>query len=118
MRKFTTKPKLSELTLREKIGQTAVVQIADFINHENIEEFLKDNPIGNVWNCGNLAMTIVNLTGIVGENLQDSEYYRKWVEKINDMLPIPVLSATDPMGETFATNFPELCLKLIYLFSC
>ncbi len=108
MRRFTTKPKLSELTLREKIGQTAVVQIADFINHENIEEYLKDNPIGNIWNCGNLAMTIVNLTGIVGENLQDSEYYRKWVEKIDGMLPIPVLSATDPMGETFATNFPEL----------
>ncbi len=108
MRKFTKKPELSELTLREKIGQTAVMQIADFINHPNIEEFLKDNPIGNLWNCGNLAMTIVNLTGIVGEDLQDSEYYRKWVEKISDMLPIPPLSATDPLGETFATNFKEL----------
>lgn len=108
MRKFTKKPELSELTLREKIGQTAVMQIADFINHPNIEEFLKDNPIGNLWNCGNLAMTIVNLTGIVGEDLQDSEYYRKWVEKIGNMLPIPPLAATDPLGETFATNFPEL----------
>ncbi len=108
MRKFTKKPELSELTLREKIGQTAVMQIADFINHPNIEEFLKDNPIGNLWNCGNLAMTIVNLTGIVGEDLQDSEYYRKWVEKIANMLPIPPLAATDPLGETFATNFPEL----------
>lgn len=108
MRKFTKKPKLSELTLREKIGQTAVMQLADFINHDNIEEYLKDNPIGNIWSCGNLAMTIVNLTGIVGENLQDSEYYRNWIEKINDMLPIPVLSATDPLGETFATNFKEI----------
>lgn len=108
MRKFTKKPKLSELTLREKIGQTAVMQLADFINHDNIEEYLKDNPIGNIWNCGNLAMTIVNLTGIVGENLQDSEYYRNWIEKINGMLPIPVLSATDPLGETFATNFKEI----------
>lgn len=108
MKKFTKKPQLSELTLREKIGQTAVMQLADFINHENIEEYLKDNPMGNIWNCGNLAMTIVNLTGIVGENLQDSEYYRGWINKINDMLPIPVLSATDPLGETFATNFQEL----------
>lgn len=108
MRKFTVKPKLSELTLREKIGQTAVMQLADFINHDNIEEYLKDNPIGNIWNCGNLAMTIVNLTGIVGENLQDSEYYRNWINKINGMLPIPLLSATDPMGETFATNFKEI----------
>ncbi len=108
MRKFTAKPKLSELTLREKIGQTAVMQLADFINHDNIEEYLKDNPIGNIWNCGNLAMTIVNLTGIVGENLQDSEYYRNWIEKVNTMLPIPVLAATDPLGETFATNFKEI----------
>lgn len=108
MRKFTTKPQLSELTLREKIGQTAVMQIGDLINHENLEEYLKENPIGNIWNCGNLAMTIVNLTGIVGEDLQESEYYRNWIRKISDMLPIPALSATDPMGETFATNFPEL----------
>lgn len=108
MRKFTNKPKLSELTLREKIGQTAVVQLADFINHENIEEHLKNNPLGNIWNCGNQAMTIVNLTGIVGVDLQDSEYYRKWIEKINGMLPIPVLSATDPVGEAFANNFIEI----------
>lgn len=108
MRKFTKKPNLSELTLREKIGQTAVMQLADFINHENIEEHLKNNPLGNIWNCGNLAMTIVNLTGITGENLQNSEYYREWINKINDMLPIPVLSATDPMGETFANNFKEI----------
>ena len=108
MKKFTKKPLLSELTLREKIGQTAVVQLADYINHENIKEHLKDNPLGNIWNCGNQAMTIVNLTGIVGEDLQDSEYYRNWINKINEMLPIPVLSATDPMGAPFANNFIEI----------
>ena len=53
---------ISELTLREKIGQTAVMQMSWFMNKENLAEFLKDNPIGNVWHNGNHAINTANLT--------------------------------------------------------
>ena len=59
------KKSLSQLTLREKIGQTALMQMSWFMNRTDLSEYLSLNPIGNVWHNGNYAMNTanVNITG-------------------------------------------------------
>lgn len=108
MNRFTKKPQLSELTLREKIGQTAIMQISLFMNQENLKEYLEANPIGNLWHTGNWCMNTTNLTGIAGGTLRDSEYYRKWCLGVRDLLKIPPFIGGDPVGTGFATNTREL----------
>ena len=99
---------ISQLTLREKIGQTAVMQMSWFMNKENLAEFLKDNPIGNVWHNGNHAMNTANLTGVTGGTIRDSEFYRKWMLELRDMLEVPPLIGLDPPGPGFASNYPVM----------
>ena len=46
------KIKLSDLTLREKIGQTLMIRDGFWANLEDKEEYLKKNPVGGVWSFG------------------------------------------------------------------
>ena len=75
---LTKRPELSELTLREKIGQTALMQAAIFMNMEDVEGYLKENPIGQIWHNCNTFMLAANLTDAPIDNPKDSEFYRKW----------------------------------------
>ena len=84
-------PDISELTLREKIGQTALMQMSWFMNKENLSEFLKENPIGNVWHNGNYNMNTANLSMVVGAKPRDSEYYREWASTLYGKLSVPPL---------------------------
>ena len=70
------KPELSELTLREKIGQTCQMQTAYLMNMKNLEEYLAENPIGNVWHTCNTAQTTVNLADIEIDEPADSTFDR------------------------------------------
>ena len=108
MERFNKKPDLSQLTLREKIGQTAVMQISWFINRKDLKEYLKDNPMGNVWHNGNFCMNTANLSNIVGGTLQDSEYYRNWALGLRDYLRIPPILGLDPVKKGFATNVVDI----------
>ena len=45
MERFTKKPLLKDLTLREKIGQTACMQMSWFMNRTDLEEYLKENEM-------------------------------------------------------------------------
>lgn len=102
------KPELEELTLREKIGQTAVMQMSWFMNRDDLKEYLKENPIGNVWLNGNWCMNTANLTGMVGGTLHDTEYYRKWAVGLRNYLKIPPIIGLDPVRTGFATNVIEM----------
>ncbi len=42
-------PKLEELTLREKIGQTMILQLKRLKELENPRQYFTDNPIGGIW---------------------------------------------------------------------
>ena len=46
MDKFMRKPLLSELTLRERIGQTAAPIMTKFLGSDNISEYMRKNPYG------------------------------------------------------------------------
>ena len=102
------KPKLSELTLREKIGQTCQMQTAYLMNMDNLEEYLAENPIGNVWHTCNEAMTTVNLANIEIDEPEDSTFYRKWTQRMTKALRIPPLFTLDDPGRAHATDMESL----------
>ena len=101
-------PDISELTLREKIGQTALMQMSWFMNRENLAEYLKDNPIGNVWHNGNYNMNTANLSMVVGAVPRDSEYYREWATWLCSVMKVPPLIGLDLVTPGFATNVREM----------
>ncbi len=102
------KPDLSELTLREKIGQTCQMQTAYLMNMENLEAYLAENPIGNVWHTCNTAQTTVNLADIEIDEPADSTFYRKWTQRMTDALRIPPLFTLDGPGRAHATDMETL----------
>ena len=57
------KPLLSELTLREKIGQTVVLSPRVMAEVTEIDEYFKKNPYGGMWTAGHIKMDFVNLAG-------------------------------------------------------
>ena len=101
-------PELSELTLREKIGQTALMQMSWFMNKENLKAYLKENPIGNVWHNGNYNLNTTNLSMAVGAKAEDSEYYRKWALSLYDIMKVPPLIGLDLVTPGFATNVRDI----------
>ena len=102
------KPQLSDFTLREKIGQTCQMQSGFLMNMENMEEYLAENPIGNVWHTCNTAMTTVNLADIEIDEPADSTYYRKWTQRMTKALRIPPLFTLDGPGRPHATDMVSL----------
>ncbi len=102
------KPQLSELTLREKIGQTCQMQTAYLMNMENLEEYLAENPIGQVWHTCNKAMTTVNLANLEIDEPQPSETYRRFTQRMDAALRIPGLYGMDDPGGHHATDLENL----------
>lgn len=102
------KPRLSELTLREKIGQTALMQGAIFMNMEDMKGYLKENPIGEVWHNCNTFMLAANLADVPIEHPETSEYYRKWARKMPEYLKVPPLIANDGPTRPMATDLPGM----------
>lgn len=105
---MTKRPQLSELTLREKIGQTALMQAAIFMNMEDMEGYLKENPIGQIWHNCNTFMLAANLTDAPIDNPKDSEFYRKWALEMKKYMKIPPLVANDGPTKPMATDMPGL----------
>ncbi len=84
------KPQLSELTLREKIGQTALGRAMN-TNLLDLEKY----PYGFIWSLGNIEMGVINMDDVAGEEVTNR---KKWVEFVKDMnkkLKVPVMAAMD-----------------------
>ena len=108
------KPQLSELTLREKIAQTALAcqknLIQDFHTTEEICDYLRENPCGGLWIYGASNVGDINLADGIAEGFDEKDYTIKhagWVKKLNDVMKIPLLTGTDAESGGHFT-FPEL----------
>ncbi|MBP3579807.1 MAG: hypothetical protein J6K12_01025 [Clostridia bacterium] len=93
------KPLLSEMTLREKIGQTVVMRPSVMAQVEDIEAFFKENPYGGMWTCGHIKMDFVNLADEI-VNADDIDYdidikIRLFSEQVSRVLKAPFISAMD-----------------------
>ena len=117
------KPLISEMTLREKIGQ-CMCFYQYFINqkveeNENLtrtpeeqKEILEKNPCGTIWCCGGQklkepAMDEYNW----GKYSAPSDEYREWVQRVDSYVPkIHTLRATDCEMTGPGSTFPDLTL--------
>ncbi len=89
------KPLVSELTLREKIGQTGMVQSPFLMKLDDMEGFLKENPIGGVWHTCNDSMESTNLTEAPIDHPEGSTYYRTWAKKYEKASKYPPFIGLD-----------------------
>ncbi len=90
------KPKLSDLTLRERIGQTACARPA-WATGKSMQWF-KENPYGSTQCHGsfNLGMeTIIDTTGKIRPGADQSKAFAQWTKEMDSNLKVPLLYAVD-----------------------
>lgn len=103
------KPQLSELTLREKIGQTAAIKQNLIPQIKDIHTFFKNNPYGSMWTMGAAQLDFVNMSDSVRANVDKEleEKLRLFFEDINTCMKIPMAPALDAENGA-ARTFPSL----------
>ena len=97
-KRFTKKPAVSELTLREKIGQTVCPIMRRVLAAKDIKSYMEKNPYGSVWVSGNAMLDFVNMAYEVDPSTVDKEFsnaFRKLIKEINMGLRIPVMPGMD-----------------------
>lgn len=108
------KPTLDELTLREKISQTAMlsqnVVFDNFSKSDMAARYIEKNPIGtfHVLGAGNFGD--VHMVDGVAHGFHEKDYvkrYRKWMMELNEHAKIPMLIAADCEGGV-GYAFPQL----------
>ncbi|MBR5308429.1 MAG: glycoside hydrolase family 3 protein [Clostridia bacterium] len=97
---------LSELTLREKIGQTAALRAAFLTKVEDVDDYIKNNPYGILWTQGNIKMDFVNMAEESVENaIYNADIYNRARNKhFSSLMKVPFLGAMDAergCGSTF-----------------
>ena len=102
---------LSQMTLREKIGQTAMLQSAVIMRLDDPKAYLQENPIGGVWHTCNASMTATNLTDAPIDHPMDSTFYRNWAKEFTAMLKVPPFLALDGPSSGSATDIPAMVSK-------
>lgn len=83
------KIKLEDLTLREKIGQTAVA----FVNNDMSK--LDKNPYGGMWSIGAIRFTTINMNNIKDNKNITAETIKERIREYNKNLKIPLIPAMD-----------------------
>lgn len=88
------KPKLSELTLREKIGQTMVMRSDAYqeMYANNREEF---NIVGGVWVWGALDMSLINMGNVITNKVMHSDTTLEFLQNAVKNQKIPVIACMD-----------------------
>lgn len=97
------KIKLEDLTLREKIGQTAVA----YVNNDMTK--LDTHPYGGMWSVGAIKFTTINMDDIGTNKRVGSDTIREKVISYNKQLKVPIIPAMDN-GNGLKRAFNELSL--------
>lgn len=84
------KPLLSELSLREKIGQTALGRLSN----PGFKD-LKKYPYGCMWALGNMEMEIINMNETFADTATKASAWADTLVEFNKQLKVPLLTATD-----------------------
>lgn len=126
--------RVTDLTLREKIGQTACLRATAIKMTESADvfDYFRKNPFGSMWTSGFAKMDFVNMAGEWKDH-NEIDYdvdknVRAFINSVNDVVKVPVLSAADaeygvrrifpylsdtPTGPAIAaTKDPEIAFRL------
>lgn len=93
------RPALSELTLRERIGQTAVLRQKFLNNITDLKEYFHRNPYGSIWTMASNKNNN-NMENVADEFGDQIDYAadirnRQFVEHVSTLMKVPFLSAMD-----------------------
>ena len=100
--------KLSDLTLREKIGQLACITEKLLFQTPNVIEHIKKHPYGCMWAMGNEINDGVNESHKTDKSGKaTAKSYRENAKKIMAATKVPMLMAGNSESG-FSTLFPEL----------
>ncbi len=120
------KPQLSELTLREKIGQCLCVPQFDILNKTEVDrnmarplderdKLVEEQQYGCVWCHGGQKLEAIDMSVINWGDRMPSREYRAWVKRVDSKLKIPALRSADlelgGAGETFS-DLSSICAPL------
>jgi len=105
------KPRLQDMTLRERIGQTGVARTDHVYGHKG---FLEKNPFGGLWTRHqHLFESQVNNAENKYSKGLDYRYTKvcdDWIKELNSELKIPILAAID--AETGAAGAIPGCSRM------
>ncbi|MBO5060723.1 MAG: hypothetical protein J6C82_07410 [Clostridia bacterium] len=108
------KPKLSELTLREKISQTAMLSqnavFDNFTKSESAVKYIADNPIGTFHAMGAGNFGEIHMVDGVAQGFKEKDYakkYHEWMLELNGASKVPLLIASDCEGG-MGFPFPQM----------
>lgn len=96
-----SRPKLSEMTLREKIGQTALVSqrsIYKLMERPDVKEYMEKYPFGGLWVHGASNVGDMNHGDKIRKEFKGKSYavqYAQFIDKLNGFLGIPLLTGCD-----------------------
>ncbi len=99
------KPLLSELTLREKIGQTALGRA---MNTDLLD--LKKYPYGFIWTLGNIEMGVINMDDKAGKEVTNRKKWLSFLKEMSAQTKVPVVAGMDCMRGIMASfsEFPPI----------
>ena len=107
------KPKLEEMTLREKIGQTVCFRhllLEEFETMEQLREYFANNPIGSTWSMGHPKETYKVMQEYLGnpelKGYKDNMYV-DFINILNQILPVPILPAIDAIEGIAPRKFDQ-----------
>ena len=92
------KPKLSELTLREKIGQTYIMREYTYKFTADYKKYFEENPVGCLWSCGETRNDFTKVEADLGRGI-DATYIddmqKDLVNMVNSLIKVPTIPVMD-----------------------
>lgn len=92
------KPKLSELTLREKIGQTWIGAGKGYLKHEDYKKYYKENNLGVFWSCFEKREDFVRVCTDMGKTVEGryvDDLLKDLTNTLNSCMKVPTMVAVD-----------------------
>jgi beta-N-acetylhexosaminidase len=92
------KPKLSELTLREKIGQTTICGGKLYLRFDDYKEYFKNNNLGVLWSCFEQREDFERVCSDMGKTVEGryiDDLLKDLTNAINSSMRVPTMVAVD-----------------------
>lgn len=92
------KPLLSELTLREKIGQTYIMREYTYKYADDYKKYFKENPVGCLWSCGETRNDFTKVEADFGRDTNATyidDMQKDLVNVVNSLIKVPTIPVMD-----------------------
>ena len=103
------KPRIEDLTLREKIGQTCTIREYTYKDTGDYKKYFAENPIGSTWRCGASRQTYAPVEADLGGDIENGyldDLHKDLVSTINNIIKIPTIPVMDANNGIPKNKFP------------